>query len=338
MHSNDILSETYISAIEDEIHKTINLAKSHNLEEYVDMMEYHLGWSGESIGYRATGKRIRPLLVLLTCKAAGGKWEQALPACAAVELIHNFSLIHDDIQDNSDFRRGRLTVWKKWGIAQAINAGDSMFTLAFMALNRLQETTTPEITLKAMHILQQACLQLTQGQYMDMAYQKRGDLDLPAYWPMVSGKTAALISACTQLGAFIAGNPQHICDSYRKFGYLLGLAFQVQDDYLGIWGNASLTGKSSESDLLMGKKSLPVLYGLSQQARFAQRWNQGPIQPAEVSELAKLLEIEGGRTFTSNTTEDLTRQSLECLTEAKPENEAGKELLDLTSKLLTRQA
>ena len=338
MKSINSISELYLPAIEKELRSIIAMAYHHDLTEYIFMLEYHLGWEGEHAGPQASGKRIRPLLVLLTCAAAGGEWRQALPASAAVELVHNFSLIHDDIQDNSPLRRGRPTVWKKWGVAQAINAGDSMFTLAFKALLRLQETAAAEITIPAMRILQQACLQLTQGQYMDMAYEKRGDLNLQAYWPMVTGKTAALLSACTELGALVAGCTPIVQATYRKFGYLLGLAFQAHDDFLGVWGDAALTGKSTESDLVMGKKSLPVLYGLSQHGLFAQRWSKGPIQPDEVPALVAQLEIEGARIFTEKTAEDLTMQSLASLAEAHPRAEIGDELRELSLQLLGRKS
>ena len=132
------------------------------------MLEYHLGWVGSS---GAIGKRIRPLLCLLCAAAAGGDWRQALPLGAGIELIHNFSLIHDDIQDNSPLRRGRPTVWQKWGSAQAINAGDAMFTLAYLAPQRLLAVgVSPEVALHALAELNFTCLELTQGQHLDMNY------------------------------------------------------------------------------------------------------------------------------------------------------------------------
>jgi geranylgeranyl diphosphate synthase type I len=149
--SLDQLIHIYRPAIEDTISKVVSRANGDGLDELHQMMNYHLGWAGEGAGPQATGKRIRPLLVLLTTQAAGGDWSKALPAAAAVELIHNFSLIHDDIEDNSPLRRGRPTLWAKWGIPLAINAGDSMFTLAHLAMLDLQENTTPSITLGAMN-------------------------------------------------------------------------------------------------------------------------------------------------------------------------------------------
>lgn len=326
------------AAVEAELKQSVAYIDQPGVDEVYRMMTYHLGWEGEGAGPAATGKRLRPLFVLLSNSAAGGEWQRALPAAAAVELIHNFSLIHDDIQDNSDLRRGRLTVWKRWGIAQAINTGDAMFTLAYLTLLRLDETTTPLITLQAARLLQEACLELTYGQHMDLAYEARGDLTLEAYWPMVNGKTAALLSACTGLGALIAQAASPVQEAYRQFGRSLGLAFQAQDDLLGIWGDAALTGKSAESDLVSGKKSLPVLFGLDRKGRFASRWVQGAIRPDEVAELARLLDVEGARAFTEEKVRQLTDQALEHLADAGPQGEAGQALHDLALQLVNRKS
>jgi geranylgeranyl diphosphate synthase type I len=301
------------------------------------MLAYHLGWEGEGASPEARGKRIRPLLLLLTCAAAGGEWQRALPAAAAVELIHNFSLIHDDIQDNSPLRRGRPTVWKRWGIPQAINSGDAMLTLAHLSALRLAGTISTEVALQAGIIFQGACLQLTRGQYLDLSYEARGALSLDDYWTMVSGKTAALLSTCTEVGALTAqvnpGSRAH----YRRFGHSLGLAFQALDDILGIWGDAASTGKSIESDLLAGKKSLPVLYGLEQNGPFARRWSQGPLQVEEIAGMAAQLEAEGGRDYAQEAASQLTAAALKALAEADPQGEAGQALMELAGRLLRRQ-
>ena len=330
-------SNIYLPALEDELQRAVNAVDGVGLGELQAMLAYHMGWQGEGAGPKAAGKRVRPLLVLLTCAASGGNWQQALPAAVAVELVHNFSLIHDDIEDNSPMRRGRLAVWKKWGIAQALNAGDTMFTLAHLAILRLNETISPATTLKAALLLQETCLKLTQGQYLDISFESRKDLTLENYWPMVSGKTAALLSACTELGALVTGTDEACQASYRQFGHFLGLAFQAQDDLLGVWGDAALTGKSAESDLLTGKKSLPVLYGLGLDGPFARRWRQGPIHPGEIAELARQLETEGARRYTQKTADRLTRQALDHLNAAQPHGEAGEPLRELADMLVKRQ-
>ena len=167
--TSEPLTQIILNAIEEELHQV--MARKHRPEqdELYDILAYHMGWEGEGAGAEARGKRIRPLLVCLSCAAVGGDWKNSLPAAAAVEIVHNFSLIHDDIEDNSPLRRGRPTVWKKWGIPQAINAGDAMFALAHLATLGLESTRSLQIANQASTILLETCLNLTEGQYMDIA-------------------------------------------------------------------------------------------------------------------------------------------------------------------------
>jgi geranylgeranyl diphosphate synthase, type I len=331
------LIETYRSAIEQDLQTAITRVNGPGLEELRAMMAYHMGWEGEGAGPQATGKRIRPVLVLLATQAAGGDWQAALPGAAAVELIHNFSLIHDDIEDNSPLRRGRPTLWTRWGIPLALNTGDAMFTLAHLTMLNLEKTTNARISLAAVNVMQATCLHLTQGQHLDISYEDEKILPIQAYWPMVRGKTAALLSACTEIGAVIADVDEEIRSAYRDFGRDLGLAFQVLDDILGIWGDAAKIGKSNASDLVTGKKSLPVLFGLAQNGPFTQRWLAGPIEPTEVSDLAELLEAEGARDYAQTEANRLTDSALKALEKAQPQGEAGEGLNQLASKLLRRE-
>jgi len=325
--------ELYLPAIEDELRAAVAWAKGPGLDELHQMLAYHMGWEGEGAGPEAQGKRLRPVFLLLACAASGGDWRAALPAAAAVELVHNFSLIHDDIEDRSPLRRGRPTLWARWGVAQAINTGDALFSISHLAILRLAETA-PQIALEAARVLQRTCLHLTQGQYLDIGYAGRDGLGPADYWPMVEGKTAALLAACTDLGALAAGSPARA--AYREFGRLLGLAFQAQDDLLGIWGDVTATGKSAESDLVEGKKSLPVLYGFSVGREFAARWAAGPVQPEEVPGVAALLEAEGARAYTQAEADRLTQEALQALETAQPQGEAGEMLRSLALKLLKR--
>ena len=332
--------------IQTEIRDAIKSAQEHGSQEMYNMLAYQLGWSGENADEKTQGKQVRPLLVLLAAQAAGGeqlglstdeKWQVALPAAAAVELLHNFSLIHDDIEDNSDLRRGRPTVWKKWGLAQGVNAGDAMLTLANLAILRLEETTSPTIALKGTRILQETCLRLTQGQYLDMDFETRPSVTVEEYWQMVDGKTASLIAACCELGALCANVSAERQGFYKEFGHKLGLAFQAQDDLLGIWGKMEKIGKSNTGDLLSGKKTLPIIYGLSQRGAFAARWEAGPLTADEIPDLARTLEVEGARAYTQGVADTLTGQALEALSEANPQGEGGIALLELANKLLGRK-
>ena len=172
------------------------------------MMHYHMGWADADLNAVVvkSGKRIRPLSCLISTEAAGGSWEQALPAAAAIELLHNFSLIHDDIEDASPTRRGRDTVWKIWGIEQAINSGDSMFALAHLSMNYLLDRDVDATTVvQALRRFDETCLpSLTQGQHADMDFETRSEVSVDEYVKMITGKTAVLLALCTELGALIA--------------------------------------------------------------------------------------------------------------------------------------
>jgi geranylgeranyl diphosphate synthase type I len=328
----------FLPDIESELQAAIDRTNGSGLDELRYILAYHMGWEGPGAGLDARGKRIRPILVLLTTAAAGGDWKTALPAASAVELIHNFSLIHDDIEDNSPLRRGRPTVWKKWGIAQATNAGDALFALAHLELLRLSGSLPATTVIQAARSLNQTCLHLTQGQYLDLSYEQRLDLTEADYWPMVEGKTSALLAACTEIGAMIASAPEKELQSYKLFGYSLGLAFQVQDDLLGIWGNAVLTGKSNESDLVTGKKTIPVLFGLSKKGAFFHRWQQGSISPQEAPSIASMLADEGAQDYTQQQVDRLTDQAIHALVYAQPQGEAGAALEELANHLLHRRS
>ena len=325
-----------LSRIEQELQRQISRLDASRTKSFHEMLAYHMGWTGEGAGPEATGKRIRPLLLLLCTSACGADWQFALPGAAAVELVHNFSLVHDDIQDNSEKRRGRPTTWVKWGMPMAINVGDALFVISNQAIMDLKENYAAEIVVQAAQILHNGCLDLTRGQFLDMSYEERTDLDVDDYWPMVTGKTAALLSASCHIGALLGGVDDAKQEAYRSFGHYLGLAFQAQDDILGIWGDEAMTGKSTASDLIEGKKSLPVLAGLGADGKFAARWKQGPIRATEVQELARVLASEGGYEKASDAATQMTDLALMSLREADPQGEAAGALFELTDGLLKR--
>ncbi len=343
MSLNEMISQM-LPAIEAELQRQVARLDQPRTRPFHEMLTYHMGWTGEGAGSEATGKRIRPLLVLLTTAGCGRlsseveTWKFALPAAAAVELVHNFSLVHDDVQDNSEKRRGRPTVWVKWGVPMAINVGDALFVQSNQAIIDLAKHYPAETVVKAARILHDTCLELTRGQHMDMSYEGRRDLQLEDYWPMIGGKTAALLAGCTSIGAVLGGADEPTLEAYRSFGHYLGLAFQVQDDLLGIWGNEALTGKSAASDLVEGKNSLPVLVGLGKKGKFAERWAQGPIKPDEVEEVARLLASESAYEYTIEASKQMTDLALNSLRTADPQGAAGVALFELAEKLLNRQA
>jgi len=339
------LQQSMYEAIEKELQRQIAKLDGSRTKQFHEMLTYHMGWTGEGAGLKAAGKRIRPLLVLLTTASVMEEmierntvnWLHAVSASASIELIHNFSLIHDDVQDNSDKRRGRPTVWAKWGVPMAINAGDALFVLANQAMLDLVKYYPTDIVAKAATILNNNCLELTNGQYLDMSYEKRNDLLIEDYWPMIGGKTSSLLSTCTHIGALLGYAKAETQEAFRLFGYHLGIAFQVQDDILGIWGDESATGKSAASDLVEGKNSLPVLFGLEQNLKFADRWHSGPVTNKDVDELAKTLMDEGAKEYAEKMSAEQTQKALSHLEDANPRGEAGEAIIDLTNKLLNRK-
>ncbi|MCS6906639.1 MAG: polyprenyl synthetase family protein [Anaerolineales bacterium] len=336
MDTPDVLVHTLREALEAELRREINAYHVAPYELYYEMLAYHMGWMGEGAGAKATGKRIRPLILLLCTAASGGDWQKALPAAAAVEFVHNFSLVHDDIEDRSEYRRGRPTIWAKWGIPQGINAGDALFTISHLTIHRLAEFFSPDLVLQAAQILLQTCLQLTQGQFLDISYESRAEISLEEYQVMIEGKTAALFAACAHLGSLIANCDPVRQHHFREFGRALGLAFQIIDDLLGIWGDEATIGKSTSSDLLSGKKTYPVILGLQSNGAFAKRWRKGKIQPEEVLTLAQELEEEGIRAATQAEATRLTQLALAELSAAQPSGPAAEALSSLTRQMSQR--
>jgi len=334
------LSEVMFPALDEEMRAVLGADGRQPLDTFHGMLHYHMGWVDADLrpANVNSGKRIRPLLCLLTAAAAGGAWQQALPAAAAIELLHNFSLIHDDIEDASPTRRGRLTLWKIWGTPQAINSGDAMFAMAHLALNRLSARGVPAATVvEALRRFDETCVQLTQGQFADMNFENRNAVSVDEYLAMIEGKTAVLISLCTELGARIADSPAPVVAHYNAFGRDLGLAFQVLDDILGIWGDESKTGKSAATDIITKKKTLPVLYGLTHSAALRQLYDSDA-QPDErfVRQVVELLDACGARTFAVDQATHYSNSALEHLQAANPGGDAGQALRQLAHMLLDR--
>jgi geranylgeranyl diphosphate synthase type I len=336
--SKSLKTSIYLPAIEQELQTAISKINVRIAEPFREMLSYHLGWTGEGAGPEAQGKRIRPLLLLMTVSACGADWQLALPAAAAVELIHNFSLVHDDIQDNSDIRHGRETVWKKWGMPMGINVGDALFVTANLAMEGLSENFPADTVIRATGILNQSCLELTEGQYLDLINENNPNISIEEYWQMVSRKTAALLSASTRLGAILGGADPDRQDDFRNFGHYLGLAFQVQDDYLGIWGDQAVMGKSSLSDLINGKNSLPILSGVRKQGEFAKRWLAGNIQENEITWLTEMLSEEGINLQTLDTIDQMMEMAGRHLKAANPAGEAGEGIFEIMHQLMGRKA
>lgn len=302
------------------------------------MLHYHLGWADERFtpARSDAGKRLRPLFLLLSCEAQGGDWRAALPAAASVELLHNFSLIHDDIEDRDTTRRGRATLWALWGEAQAINAGDALFALAYQALGGLQATVSPALALAALARFTDAVLALTGGQCRDIAFERTATVSEEAYLTMVAGKTAALLALCCELGGVLSDAPAAQTVALRDFGHALGMAFQIEDDLLGLWGDPERTGKPVGSDLQRRKKSLPILHGLNHSAALRALLDAEPLDAPMIAQALSLLEATGSREYAETQAEAYHRQALAALERSNGSGEAQEALYTLAQRLLRR--
>lgn len=213
---------------------------------------------------KAGGKKLRPALVVLSCEAVGGQTSSALKTGAAVELIHTFSLIHDDIMDKDDKRRGQPSVHMIWGEPMAILAGDTLFSKAFATiLESKKDGVSSENILPALHTVVDSCIKICEGQAFDMGFEERLDVHESEYMNMIYKKTAALIAAATKAGAIIGdGTPEQI-EALSEYGRLIGMAFQIQDDYLDVASSEEDLGKPVGSDIVEGKMTLLVVHALN---------------------------------------------------------------------------
>lgn len=292
--------DALIADTEAEILRVIEQAEDERTTALYEMVRYHLGLDREA----PRGKRLRPLLGLLAYESLTGDHRQALPGAAAVELGHNFSLVHDDIEDGDTERRHRPTLWRVYGVAQAINTGDTLFTLSRMALHRLTELGFSDAKVLALlRLYDETCLALCEGQFMDIWSAEHDDrLSVDFYFDMIGRKTAALIAASIQAGAMLATDDEAVVDAYRGFGWALGIAFQLNDDLLGIWGDEQSTGKEP-SDLAKHKKTLPVIYALEttdgpERAHLREVLARKAPSSTELAEARAILELCGAREYT----------------------------------------
>ncbi|WP_243719440.1 polyprenyl synthetase family protein, partial [Actinomadura sp. KC06] len=266
---------------------------------------YHFGWRDErgrplDAAAGASGKAIRPALVLLTAQAVGGTADAAVPAAVAVELAHNFSLLHDDVMDGDLTRRHRPTAWSVFGTGPAVLAGDALLAAAFEALAGEGAAIVP----RAVRTLGRAVIELVEGQSADLAFEERGDVTLDECVAMAYRKTGALLGAACALGSDHGGGTAAQTARLRTFGERLGLAFQLADDLLGIWGDPAVTGKPVHADLRTRKKSLPVVAALTSATPAGHELaalylRDEPLTDDDASRAAALIDAAGGRAWTT---------------------------------------
>jgi geranylgeranyl diphosphate synthase type I len=300
---------------------------------------YHFGWWDADGTPREgdAGKAIRPTLAVLCAEAVGGSAVDAVPAAVAVEMVHNFSLLHDDVMDRDVSRRHRPTAWTVFGVSAAILAGDALLTLAYDVLAVSGHARAQD----AMRMISSAVQDLVEGQCEDVSFEDRSDVDLSECLTMAREKTGALLACSTAVGALFGGGAADQVEHMRVFGAHLGLAFQLVDDLLGIWGDPHVTGKPVHSDLVSRKKSLPVVAALTAGVPAADELAVLYGRPTELSDVelaraAELVELAGGRSWTQREAIDQLDLALAELSLAAPVDRTAAELTAL-ARLVTRR-
>lgn len=302
---------------------------------------YHFGWADLDGNPTAGngGKAVRSALALLSSEAAGAPAEAGLPGAVAVELVHNFSLLHDDLMDGDKERRHRPTVWFARGVASAVLTGDALLCLAQQVVLDCEGPAG----VHAARLLADTTNELIKGQVLDVAFEQRGDVSLEECLIMVAGKTGALLSASTTIGAVLAGAPARLVRALSTFGAQLGLAFQLVDDVLGIWGDPETTGKPVHSDLRARKKTLPIVYSVTHggaAGRELGTWlaRGNAEDESELRHVAELVQAAGGRRWAIEEADRRLTAGRRALDETPISERTRHELLSLARFIVTREA
>ncbi len=309
------------------------------------ILRYHMGWIDEygKPSNATEGKGLRPALCFLACEAVGGLPEMATPAAAALELVHNFSLMHDDIQDRDRERHHRPTVWALWGEPQALSAGNAMYALARKTLLGLAERgVAPEQVLQASMRLTQSSLEMIKGQYLDLEFEKRLDVTTDEYLDMTAFKTGALIACSLELGALVGSGDPGLVSAVAEAGRYLGHLFQVRDDVLGVWGDVAATGKTTGSDIMRKKKTFPVIHALQhatgmELTTLHNVYKKAAPSENDVQQVLEVLEATGARQEAEGLATRFGQQALEAIWIAELPPKYTRDFEDLVSFLLSRE-
>ena len=335
----------YKDMVEQELSLAVPSATKGHLSS---LMQYHLGWVDQAGQPAATpssqGKALRPTLCMFACEALEGDLGRAAAAAAALELIHNFSLIHDDIQDQDVERRHQATVWSLWGIPKALSAGDAMQSLGDLAALRGHRTDflPGEKTLQVSRMLTESYLEMIDGQCQDLGFESRTDIAAADYLRMIAGKTGALIRCSVHIGAFLAAGDSPTADAFARFGSHLGRAFQIRDDYLGIWGDESTTGKSTDNDIRRRKKSFPVVFAFEHASGGSRDdllriYRQESLDDADVERVMAILDEVGAADYSDSLTQDSARSAVQALEGVELPGWARDEVEELADFLARRR-
>ena len=332
--------------VEEELRTVIGLRPE--VSSLYRLMQYHMRWldydkdTGEfTVSTASGGKRFRPIMCLLTTSALEGDMDTAIPAGASLELIHNFSLIFDDIQDNDELRRFRPSIWAVIGKPRALNIGAGMHSLVNVASLRLRDKGVPADTiLDIMDVLSQSIIELFEGQEMDLSFEERDDVAVEEYITMVGKKTAALVEASCATGAILATNDKGKVDLLATFGRSIGIAFQIQDDVLGIWKDPKKMGTPLGSDIRNHKKSLPIIYALNNASKKDRKlvlvaYHKEQMSDEDVKAVMDVLERCGAREYAESVAEEYAKKGMAALDTAGLSDDA--ELRTIARFLIHRE-
>ena len=305
-----------------------------------DLFRYQLGWGSD--GVPTLGKCLRPAMCLLACESHNGSLEQCIPIATSIEMVHNFSLIHDDIEDGDELRHHRSTVWAQYGRSPAMLSGLGLWTVANTMLEQASRRGLPTGTLLGVRrVLNETCSEIIQGQHQDLSFETRRDVSLAEYVEMIGRKSAALFGTSLRLGALVAGSGPEEAERLDLFGRQLGLAFQIRDDILGIWGEGSATGKPVGSDIVRRKKSLPVVHAFEQAVGSDREllrsvYSKQLVSDTDVNDVLEVLQRWNCRYFAQGLAEDYRSKAMDALSKAHINLESRIVFDELTSFILER--
>ena len=281
----------------------------------------------------AGGKRLRPSALLLAAEAVGGKPENVLPAAVAIELIHNFTLIHDDIMDEADLRRGLATVHKKWGVPRAIIAGDALYSKAFEILSCTK--SEPQQLVESLELMSKTCTDICEGQWMDMNFETKKDVKEEEYMRMVEKKTAVLFATAVRIGATLSGANRDMSRALWDYGRLAGVGFQIYDDVIDLITPEEILGKAQGGDIIEGKRTLIVIHALSKGVTIDALGKSNATR-SEVSAALTTLKDSGSIDYAMNKALNFIEEGKSAL-KALPDSEAKTILIGLADYMIARK-
>jgi len=279
------------------------------------------------------GKRLRPSMLLLAAEAAGGEALALAPAAVSIELVHNFTLIHDDIMDNADVRRGRPAVHKIWGQSGAILAGDTLYSKAFQVLG--MTAASPERILGAMNMLSRTCTAICEGQWLDMEFESKDRVTENEYMEMIEKKTGVLYGASAGMGALLAGAPLEVVRALDEFGRLTGMGFQLQDDVIDLLTPEEVSGKKQGGDLIEGKKTLIMIHAFANDI-VVPVFSKKDASAEEIFRSISILEGSGSIEYARSRAEEMVAQGKRAL-DVLPPSSATETLLELADYMIRRR-